>query len=71
MNLGVHIIHKPCQYLSNEDGNVVSVCLIGLPQHRVFMAPVISASAKSRIERYIEIGIAEGATLTPQLMQQI
>jgi len=29
----------------------------------VFMGPVISASAKARIENYIEIGQAEGATL--------
>ncbi|MEH6442820.1 MAG: aldehyde dehydrogenase family protein [Oceanospirillaceae bacterium] len=29
----------------------------------IFMGPVISASAKARIENYIEIGLAEGATL--------
>lgn len=29
----------------------------------VFMGPVISAAAKARIENYIEIGLAEGATL--------
>ncbi len=29
----------------------------------VYMGPVISASAKSRIERYIEVGVEEGSTL--------
>jgi len=39
------------------------ICVGDAMDPEVFMGPVISANAKERIENYIEIGIAEGATL--------
>jgi malonate-semialdehyde dehydrogenase (acetylating)/methylmalonate-semialdehyde dehydrogenase len=37
----------------------------------VFMGPVISAKAKERIERYVDIGVAEGATLATRRPESV